>query len=223
MPLGEKWVLTWFQLSEPTSYQFTASFAVKTMLTVAPDLHLAKAVSNRLHLLHVRIPILTRQYRTELNTTDCLRAIEVLKQTPRNISNVVALLKLLCCTNQTRQSGRVTGSRLQLQDRVLTLYKNGSCEITQWLFETFGQERSYVIEQEYFLYSVRTHFYHDASTHDRFCDRRVVEFRLLLPTNVAIARDPLSTQVRSICSISSAMRVVFFFLLLFCCQGAQSC
>ena len=61
------------------------------------------------------------------------------------------------------------------EDRVLTLYKNGSCEITQWLFETFGQERSCVISQEPFLYSVRTHFYQDASTYDRLCDRRVVE------------------------------------------------
>ncbi len=37
-------------------------------------------------------------------------------------------------------------------DRVLTLqYKNDSCEITQWLFETFGRERICVIEEEPFL------------------------------------------------------------------------
>ncbi len=35
-------------------------------------------------------------------------------------------------------------------------WKNGSCDITQWLFETFGRERSCVISQKPFLYSVRT-------------------------------------------------------------------
>ncbi len=33
-------------------------------------------------------------------------------------------------------------------DNVLTLYKSGSCEITRQRFETFGQERRCVIEQE---------------------------------------------------------------------------
>ncbi len=40
---------------------------------------------------------------------------------------------------------------LHCPDRVLTLYKNNFCEITQCLFETFGRERSGVIEQEPFL------------------------------------------------------------------------
>ncbi len=67
----------------------------------------------------------------------------------------------------------------KLYDKVLTLYKNGSCEITLWLFETFGPERSCVIEQEPFC-TVRTYFYHHLSTYDRFCDRGVVEILLLL-------------------------------------------
>ncbi len=37
------------------------------------------------------------------------------------------------------------------EDRVLTLYKYVSCEITQWLFEIFSWERSCVIEQELIL------------------------------------------------------------------------
>ena len=62
-------------------------------------------------------------------------------------------------------------------DRVLTLHKNGSCEITQWLFETFGWERSCVIEQEPF-WGVRTHFYHDVSSYNMFRDLRVVEMSI---------------------------------------------
>ncbi len=54
-------------------------------------------------------------------------------------------------------------------DRVLTLYKNGSCEIRQCLFETIGA----ALAQYNFFYEVRTHFYHDVSTRVRFCDRRV--------------------------------------------------
>ncbi len=34
------------------------------------------------------------------------------------------------------------------EDSVLTLYKSGSCEITQRLFETLGREKSCVIEQK---------------------------------------------------------------------------
>ena len=60
--------------------------------------------------------------------------------------------------------------------RVLTLHKNVSC-----LFQTFGRERSCVIEQEPFC-GVRTHFYHDASSYDMFRDRRVVESHLTRPT-----------------------------------------
>ncbi len=58
--------------------------------------------------------------------------------------------------------------------RVLAPHKISSCEITQWLFETFGRERSCVIEQEPFC-GVRTHFYQDASSYHMFRDRRVVE------------------------------------------------
>ncbi len=39
-------------------------------------------------------------------------------------------------------------------DKVLTLYKNCCCKITQGLFENFDQERSCVIEQEPFLSGV---------------------------------------------------------------------
>ncbi len=42
-------------------------------------------------------------------------------------------------------------SQVEKEDRVLTLYKNGSCEITQILFEIFGREKSSMIEQEPFL------------------------------------------------------------------------
>ncbi len=60
------------------------------------------------------------------------------------------------------------------------------CNVVQWFFQTWGQG-SYTV-QKWFLWNhtmtfwdrnlfckVRTHFYHDASTHDHFCDRRVVE------------------------------------------------
>ena len=59
-------------------------------------------------------------------------------------------------------------------DRVLTLHKNGSCEITQLLSRPKVSKSHCVIEQEPFC-GVRTHFYHDASSYGMFRDRRVVE------------------------------------------------
>ena len=53
--------------------------------------------------------------------------------------------------SRCREKVRIGSSSVGVKDRVFTLYKNGSCEITQWLFETFGRERGCVIEQEPFL------------------------------------------------------------------------
>ncbi len=46
------------------------------------------------------------------------------------------------------------------------------------IIETFGRERSCVIDQEPFC-GVRTHFYHDGSSYDMFRDHRVVEVDIL--------------------------------------------
>ncbi len=49
-------------------------------------------------------------------------------------------------------------------------FKNGFCEITQRLLRLLVEK----FHRNHF-YKVRTHFYHDASTRDKFCDCRVVE------------------------------------------------
>ncbi len=44
----------------------------------------------------------------------------------------------------------VVGVMMSKRTGFVILYTNGSCEVTPWLFETFGRERSCVIEQEPF-------------------------------------------------------------------------
>ncbi len=92
-----------------------------------------------------------------------------------------------------------------ISDRVLTLHKNGSCKITQWLFETFGQERSCVIEQEPFC-GVRTHFYHDASLYDVFRDRRVVEFLFVTARSEQVRPNHMRTGCWDLCCQATTAR-----------------
>ncbi len=68
----------------------------------------------------------------------------------------VLMMPAVCLASDWTCKAKRTNRRLrdllcQPQDRVLILYKNGSCEITQWLFETFVWEKCCVIEQETFL------------------------------------------------------------------------
>ncbi len=67
-------------------------------------------------------------------------------------------------------------------ERVNTRCKNSSCEITQWLFETFGWERVVWLNRNLFAVGELT-----SATYERLCDGSVVEFVLLHTGRVVCA------------------------------------
>ncbi len=79
-----------------------------------------------------------------------------------------------------RNTNRSTLSRLLSDDRVLTLYKNGPCESHNDFTRPLVEKGVVCLNRDDFC-KVRTHFYNDASTYDRCCDRRVAEIKLRAP------------------------------------------